>query len=55
MTEIWSLVSTSPENFKGGGIWRVIVNINEALQAIGCALLVLFFVMGVIKTFGSFT
>lgn len=55
LAEIWQLISTSPENFKGGGIWNVIVSINGALQAIGCALLVLFFVMGVVKTCGSFT
>lgn len=55
LAEIWQLISTSPENFKGGGIWNVIVNINGALQAIGCALLVLFFVMGIVKTCGSFT
>lgn len=55
LSEIWQLVSTSPENFKGGGIWNIIVGINGALQAIGCALLVLFFVMGVVKTCGSFT
>jgi hypothetical protein len=34
-----------PTEFKGGGIWNVIVNINGALQAIGLALLVLFFVI----------
>lgn len=55
LAEIWQLISTSPENFKGGGVWSVIQNINGALQAIGCALLVLFFVMGVVKTCGSFT
>ena len=55
LTEIWSLISTSPENFKGGGIWAVILNINGALKAIGYALLVLFFVMGIVKTCGSFT
>lgn len=55
LTEIWTLLSTSPENFKGGGIWAVIVNINDALKAIGYALLVLFFVAGVVKTCGSFT
>ena len=55
LTEIWTLLSTSPENFKGGGIWTVIVNINDALKAIGYALLVLFFVAGVVKTCGSFT
>lgn len=52
--EIWQLVSTSPENFKGGAIWNVITNIHGALQAVGLALLVLFFVVGVMKTCGSF-
>lgn len=55
LAEIWTLVSTTPENFKGGAVWTVITGINGALQAIGCALLVLFFVMGVVKTCGSFT
>lgn len=50
LAEIWSLLSTSPENFRGGGIWDVMVSINGALQAIGYALLVLFFVVGMIKT-----
>jgi hypothetical protein len=55
LAEIWQLLSTTPENFKGGGVWTVIQDINGALQAIGCALLVLFFVMGIVKTCGSFT
>ena len=55
LAEIWQLITTSPQNFKGGGIWSVIVNINGALQAIGLALLVLFFVIGVVRTCGSFT
>lgn len=54
LAEIWQLITTSPENFKGGGVWSVIVNINGGLKAIGYALLVLFFVMGVVKTCGSF-
>jgi hypothetical protein len=54
LAEIWQLVTQSPTEFKGGGIWNVIVNINGALQAIGLALLVLFFVIGVVKTCGSF-
>lgn len=40
--EIWTLISTGPEGFKGGGVWSVIVNINEGLKAVGCALLALF-------------
>lgn len=54
LAEIWQLITQSPEQFKGGSIWKVIVNIHGALQAIGLALLVLFFVIGVMKTCGSF-
>lgn len=54
LSEIWQLLSTSPENFKGGGVWDVIQTIHGALQAVGYALLVLFFVLGVVKTCGSF-
>ena len=54
MSEIWQLVTQSPEDFKGGSIWSVIVNIHGAVKAIGLALLVLFFVVGVMKTCGSF-
>lgn len=55
LAEIWTIITQSPETFKGGGIWNVIVSIHGALQAIGYALLVLFFVVGVVKTCGSFT
>lgn len=54
LSEIWTLITQSPETFKGGSIWGVVVNIHGALQAIGYALLVLFFVIGVVKTCGSF-
>ena len=52
--EIWTLVTQSPTDFKGGQIWDVIVNIHGGVQAIALALLVLFFVVGVMKTCGSF-
>ena len=55
LAEIWSLVTQSPEQFKGGAIWNVIVNIHDGLLAIGIALLVLFFVVGVMKSAGSLT
>ncbi len=55
LTEIYQLVGTHPQDFKGGAIWDVIMNINGAMQAIGLALLVLFFVVGVMKTCGSLT
>ena len=53
LAEIWQLITQSPEEFKGGTIWNVIVTIHGALQAIGLALLVLFFVIGVMRTCGS--
>lgn len=54
LSEIWMLITQSPQTFKGGSIWSVITGIHGALQAIAYALLVLFFVVGVVKTCGSF-
>ena len=54
LAEIWTLVTQSPQAFKGGSIWRVMVSIHGAVQAVGLALVVLFFVVGVMKTCGSF-
>jgi len=54
LTEIWQLITQSPQDFKGGSIWSVMVGIHGAVKAIGIALLVLFFVIGVMKTCGSF-
>lgn len=53
LSEIWQLITQSPQSFKGGGIWEVILRINGAVKAIGFALLVLFFVVGVVKTCSS--
>ena len=55
LSEIWTLLTTTPQDFKGGNIWSVIVNINGAVQAIGLALLVLFFVVGMVRTCSSYT
>ena len=55
LTEIWQLITQSPEEFKGGTIWGVVLNIHDAVRAIGLALLVLFFLVGVMRTCGSFT
>ena len=55
LAEIWTLITQTPETFKGGTIWNVIKNIYGGMQAIGLALLVLFFVIGVMKTCGSLT
>ena len=54
LAEIWQLLTQSPETFKGGSIWTVMQSVHGALQAIGYALLVLFFVVVVVKTCGSF-
>ena len=53
LADIWNLVTQTPETFKGGAIWNVIKNIYGGMQAIELALLVLFFVVGVMKTCGS--
>lgn len=52
--EMWTLLTQSPETFKSGKIWSVILKINGAVEAIGLSLLVLFFVVGIMKTCSSF-
>ena len=54
LAEIWALLTQNPQNFKGGTLWNVAATIHGTLQAIGYALLVLFFVIGIIKTCSSF-
>ena len=47
------MLTQDPATFKGGGIWGAMLNINDALKAIGLGLLVLFFAVGVVKTCSS--
>ena len=54
LTEMWGLLTQSPEEFRGGAVWSVMQDIHGALQAVALALLVLFFVVGVMKNCGSF-
>ena len=54
LSEIWTLITQTPQDFKEGTIWNVIVNIHSGVQAIGLALLIIFFLLGVMKTYGSF-
>lgn len=54
LAEIWSLVTQSPQSFKGGDIWNVVVSINGGLKAIGYGLLVLFFAISIFKSTASF-
>ena len=37
--EIWQLLTESPETFRGGGVWQVMLNVNGALKAISYGLL----------------
>ena len=54
LTEIWSLVSETPQHFKGGAIWALCQNINTALQAIGYGLLILFFAVSIFRSTANF-
>lgn len=54
LAEIWLLLTQSPQDFRGGHIWEVIQSIHGALVAVSLALVVLFFVVGVLKTCTSF-
>ena len=54
LAELWTLITQTPETFKGGQIWSVITNINSALVGIGYGLLVLFFAVGIFSSAASF-
>ena len=54
MAEIWTLITSGPQSFKGGAIWNIVEGINGGLQAIGYGLLVLFFAMSIFKSTASF-
>ena len=54
LAELWQLVTQTPETFKGGQIWGIIVNIHSALVGVGYGLLVLFFAMGIFSSAASF-
>ncbi|MBS6861150.1 MAG: hypothetical protein KH202_09500 [Clostridiales bacterium] len=54
LAELWQLITQTPETFKGGAIWGVVVNIHSALVGIGYGLLVLFFAIGVFSSAASF-
>ena len=54
LNEIWTLVTVSSQDFRGGTVWSAIVNINEGLKAVGYGLLVLFFAMSVFQSAASF-
>ena len=55
LNDIWGLLTTMPQNFRGGGIWNVIENIHGGMKALGYSFLVLFFVIGVLKNTTNFS
>ena len=54
LSEIWALLTQTPQSFKGGDIWTMITGIHTAMVGIGYGLLVLFFAMGVFQSAASF-
>lgn len=54
LAEIWALITTTPQTFRGGTVWGTIVNINDAMKAVGYGLLVLFFAMSIFQSAASF-
>lgn len=50
LTELWGLVTTGPQSFKGGAVWGVMQNLHNAMVSIGYALVVLFFAISLFKT-----
>lgn len=54
LTELWSLVATSPATFKGGAVWGIMQTIHGAMLAIGYALVILFFAMSLFKNTANF-
>ena len=54
LAEIWMLLTQTPQDFKGGDIWRAISSIHTAMVGVGYGLLVLFFAMGIFQSAVSF-
>ena len=54
LTELWGLVTTSPQTFKGGAVWGVMQSLHSAMIGIGYALIVLFFAISLFKNTANF-
>nr|WP_325180498.1 hypothetical protein [uncultured Oscillibacter sp.] len=54
LSEIWTLLTQTPQNFKGGDIWTAVSGIHTAMVGVGYGLLVLFFAMGIFQSAASF-
>ena len=55
LQEIWAYLQMSPVSFKGGSLWQTVMKIYGALSAVGYGLLVLFFLVGLIRKYSSFS
>lgn len=53
LSEIWTLLTQNITEFKDGALWEIVLDIHWTLQSVGLALVVLFFLCGVVKTCGS--
>ncbi len=54
LAELGTLVTMSPDAFKGGAVWAVMQNIHGGLLAVGYGLLILFFAMSLFKNTANF-
>lgn len=54
LTELWGLVTTSPQTFKGGAVWGVMQSLHNAMIGIGYAMIVLFFAISLFKNTANF-
>ena len=52
--ELWGLVTTGPQTFKGGAVWGVMQSLHNAMIGIGYALIVLFFAISLFKNTANF-
>ena len=46
--ELWGLVTTGPQTFKGGAVWSVMQTLHNGMVGIGYALVVLFFAISLL-------
>lgn len=54
LSQVFTILTTSPQSFGGGVIYDVINSINGAMQSIGLSLLVIFLLVGMVKKSTSY-
>lgn len=52
--ELWGLVTTGPQTFKGGAVWSAMQTLHNGMVGIGYALVVLFFAISLCKNTMNF-